>query len=147
MRDRSRTTATAGITALSATLVVAALVMTGGPVHARKEYRDNVRMQDLRAITRHVGCAVANSTGPLPDRPEAVAGCGMPPRMQDPYTGQPYRYAVLDPRTIRLCAGFELPPDPHRQTDDESIGADPDCRDLRVWRPDVVLDPAPDAEG
>ena len=147
MRDRLRTVATVGIAALSAGLVVAALALTGGPVHARQEYRDNIRMRDLREIARHVGCAVEGSTGPLPASPEAVAGCGNPPRMLDPYTGQPYRYEVLDLRTVRLCAGFELPPDPHQQGANESIGADPDCRDLRVWRPDAVLDASPNADG
>lgn len=141
MRDRLKFMATLGIVVLSGALVVATLALTGGPVHARKEHRDDVRMQDLRAIQQYVSCAAASSTGPLPDRPAPVAGCGTLPRLSDPYTGQRYRYEVLNLRTIRLCADFELPPDPRMQSEDEAIGAGPDCRDMRVWGRDDIADP------
>lgn len=140
MRDRLRITATIGITALSAGLVVVAMVLTGGPVQARKEYRDNIRLQDLRAIRQHVACTVADRAGPLPEVLEPVSGCGMVPRLRDPYTDVAYRYEVLDHRTLRLCAGFEVSADPHQQTGDETIGPDPDCRDFRIWRSDGAVE-------
>lgn len=134
----TKTAATIGITALSAGLVIAALALTGGPTHARKEYRDNVRLEDLRAIQQHIACSVTNATDPLPDQPTAVAGCGAMPRMRDPYSDVPYQYQVLDLRTIRLCAGFELPADPRRMPEDanadEAVGAGPNCRDFRIAR-------------
>lgn len=132
MRKRLKFLATSGIVALTGAMVVAALVLTGGPVQARKEYRDNIRAEDLRTIRWHVECMASVDTGPLPKAPTTVPGCGAVLRMQDPYTGASYRYEVVNAQTIRLCADFELPPDRRRMGSDESVSSDPNCRDYRI---------------
>lgn len=103
-----------GIAALAAAAVVLALALTGGPGYARKQKRDSVRDQDLLSLAVWADCQTDTQSKPLPSlddtqgmRPE----CGSRPRRADPYDGTSYRYKVTGPRSYKLCAVFELPPE------------------------------------
>lgn len=99
------------IAALALVAVVIGLYMTGGPDLARKERRDNERMQELLAVGTWVDC-VAGELGSLPPTLQKSQQCDWMPRIDDPYTGAPYRYEVLAPNRYRICANFDLPPPP-----------------------------------
>lgn len=106
MRDTKRV-AGLGLLVLAAVMVVAALFMVGGPMAARAQNRDAARVEDLRNIWWQLRCQARNGGEILPDAPAALAGCGDPPRLIDPETGQAYRYERLGPHAARLCAPIE----------------------------------------
>ena len=105
--------ATAALALLALLAVVAGLIVTGGPVQARKERRDAERESDLHNLAQWVFCIARSRADRLPESLDVQApDCDWQPRRQDPFTSQPYRYELLGPRQFRLCAGFELPPAP-----------------------------------
>ena len=104
--------ASLAIAALAAVLVIAGLVMVGGPMQARKERRDQARMDDLALLADHVDCLSQTEQGSvLPADLAATPSCPAPDRLADD-SGAPYRYQPTDALHYRLCAKFELPPDP-----------------------------------
>lgn len=106
--------ATAALAAVAALLVVAGLLISGGPDQARKERRDRQRLDDLVALEALVECLANANRGQLPDQLAPSAQCSWSAALDDPFTGQPYRYAPTGLRSYRLCAGFETPP-PNRE--------------------------------
>ena len=102
--------ATAALAVVAAALVGAGLLLSGGPDQARKERRDRQRLDDLVALEPLVDCLANANRGQLPDRLAPGPQCNWPAGLEDPFTGQPYRYARTGPRSYRLCAGFETPP-------------------------------------
>lgn len=102
--------ATAALAFAAVALVGAGLLLSGGPDQARKERRDRQRLDDLVALKALVDCLANANRGQLPDRLADSTQCSWPARLDDPFTGQPYRYAPTGPRSYRLCAGFETPP-------------------------------------
>lgn len=98
-----------GIGLFAALAIGAGLVLTGGPGQARKERRDSQRDSDLSALSALVRCLAEQEGRKLPQRLQITDDCGAQARLEDPFTGQPYRYEVTGPRSYRLCAGFELP--------------------------------------
>lgn len=98
-----------GIAALAVLAIVLGLVLTGGPGHARKERRDSTREQDLQALANWADC-LATAQGKPASSLETTPMCQGGLRMADPADGTPYRYEVTGPRSYRLCATFELPP-------------------------------------
>lgn len=106
---RGKGFASMGLAGLALAAVIAGLVLTGGPVQARKERRDETRSDDLMAIARQVEC-LADTSGALPAEVSATEVCPFTGRMADPFTGAAYSYTPLDTRNWRLCAVFETPP-------------------------------------
>ena len=102
--------ATAALAAVAALLVGAGLLISGGPDQARKERRDRQRLDDLVALEALVDCLANANRGQLPDRLVPNAQCSWSAALDDPFTGQPYRYVATGLRSYRLCAGFETPP-------------------------------------
>ncbi|CAM3230301.1 hypothetical protein SAMN04488021_1297 [Paracoccus aminovorans] len=96
---------------LAALAVGAGLVLTGGPSEARKERRDRQRDSDLSALAGLVRCLAEHDHRRLPQVLAPTPDCDWQARLQDPFTGKPYRYEVTGPRSYRLCADFELPED------------------------------------
>ena len=144
MSDRLKRFSVLAISGLALGSVIAAFALTGGPIQARKEYRDRIRLADMRAMHWHVQCMADAQGGPLPEDLAVMSGCGALPRMADPFTDQPYLYEVLNDRTIRICAGLELEGKDAQAMggDDESAAVDegtaeavPGCRDYRINRP------------
>lgn len=102
------------IAGLALLAVALGLYLTGGPDRARKEKHDREREQDLMTLANWVDC-VAAARGQLPATLQGDPQCDWKLRLADPFTGAPYRYQVVTPRRYRLCAAFELPPQPPDQ--------------------------------
>lgn len=102
--------ATMALVAVAAIAVGAGLALTGGPGQARMERRDQQRENDLGTLAGLVDCLAATNRGQLPDRLAATPQCDWKSALDDPYTGRPYRYERIGPRSYRLCADFETPP-------------------------------------
>lgn len=103
--------ASLAIAGLAAVVVVAGLVLAGGPGQARKERRDEARLRDLDDLSRHIGCLWRLGDGAtfpadLAETPE----CPGPVRLTDRETGTAYRVEPLKGGAYRLCAPFELSP-------------------------------------
>lgn len=84
--------------------------ITGGPLHARLEAQDELRVRDLRAI-----CQKVNQFQSAQKRlPSTLEECDTNPitfieDKNDPVTGQPYTYEPVDQKTFKLGASFNLP--------------------------------------
>lgn len=99
-----------GIAALAGAAVIAGLSIAGGPAQARKERRDEARMDDLQRLATHVACLARDSgLTRLPADLSPTPGCPGPVPLTDSRTGEAYRVEPLDGRKYRLCAAFELP--------------------------------------
>lgn len=99
------------IAALAAAAVVAGLAVAGGPMQARKERRDEARMDDLQRLASHIACLVGDrAPRHVPGDLSTTPGCPGPVPLSDSRTGQPYRIEPLEGGKYRLCADFELPP-------------------------------------
>ncbi len=157
MRDGKKAASWA-ILGLAAVMVAAALWVAGGPLTARAQNRDFVRMSDLRSLWWHANCqGVANGNN-LPETPSAQAGCGELPRMADPATGEAYRYERLGPQSLRLCAKLELPTERQRDAAKPAVAVEgqPGCFDFAMNIPapppsaaeeqSVPADPGPAVE-
>lgn len=107
------------LTALSLAVLVAGIVATGGPAQGRAERRDGARQRDLSDIQALLSCKAQQAGRVLTD-PTPTEACPMTPRLADPFTGAPYRIERVAPDSVRLCAGFELPPDDAAQGRDGS---------------------------
>lgn len=104
----ARGTATIAIAVCVGLAVVAGLVVSGGPGHARKEVRDDDRLRHLQQISANIRCQ-AEETGRVPDAPQTTDLCPTPLILQNPETAEAYTYIRVDDRHWRLCAAFELP--------------------------------------
>ena len=102
--------ATVALLTVAAIVIGAGLALTGGPGQARKERRDQQRADDLSTLAGLVECLAGTNRGQLPDRLAVTLQCDWQAALNDPYTGQPYRYEATGPRSYRLCADFETPP-------------------------------------
>lgn len=101
-----------GAIALGALALVGLGIATvGGPSTARAERNDQARLEDLQLLTTYVDClAGLDAAGTLPGAPlPPDARCHADPPLKDRFTGAPYDYAVLSPRSYQLCATFERP--------------------------------------
>lgn len=101
----------AAIIALAAGSIIAGLLTVGGPWQARQDRRDEMRLQDITAIGRHLKCLHGLATDPHRSG-DPLVECGEEPRMEDPYTGVPYRVDTTAAAEARVCADFETAPDP-----------------------------------
>ena len=102
--------ATVALLTVAAIVIGAGLALTGGPGQARKERRDQQREDDLGALVGLVDCLAGTNRGQLRDRLAVTPQCDWQAALDDPLTGQPYRYEPTGPRSYRLCADFETPP-------------------------------------
>lgn len=108
-----------GLTALSLAVLVAGIVATGGPAQGRAEKRDATRLRDLSEIQTLLHCK-AQQAGQVGTDPTPTDACPMTPRLADPFTNAPYRIELVAPDRVRLCAAFELPPEPGDYAPDAS---------------------------
>ena len=98
-----------GLAILVIGLVTLGLLSVGGPGAGRMERRDRARLDDLHALSAQVTCAAEATTGALPEVFQTDPPCAGDIRLNDPFTGAPYRYERLSASTFRLCADFEAP--------------------------------------
>lgn len=105
--------ATWAIAALAVLAIVGGLILSGGPGRGRLERRDAIRMDDLNRLSSHIGC-LADGRGQMPSELDETSGCPGPIRRMDPFTDAAYRIEPLEDDKYRLCAGFELEPEPSR---------------------------------
>ncbi|WP_101927304.1 MULTISPECIES: hypothetical protein [Luteimonas] len=89
-----------GLVSLAA--VAAALLLIGSPGAQRESRLDAARVRDLARIEA-LAAQQLRRDGTLPASLDALRGEA---RRVDPLTGLPYGYAVVDARTLRLCATF-----------------------------------------
>jgi type II secretory pathway pseudopilin PulG len=85
--------------------IVAGLVLIGSPGEQRKQRFDERRAQDLAAISLQIR-SYWKIHGVLPPTLDDLPPTGSHGH-QDPRTGKPYEYAVLEGAHYRLCADFE----------------------------------------
>lgn len=116
--------ASVGLGLLSVATVVGGLLVTGGPLQARKERRDETRLADLMAMSRQVECLSEQGDGQLPRDVRATDACPFTGRLADPFDGHAYRYEPIDSRSWRLCAVFETPAEAASRYGEASIMAD-----------------------
>lgn len=95
--------------------VVGALWLAGGPVQARAQSLDQLRMKNLRDIYYNVN-SFYREHGRLP---ASLEECDRSPRTfierkTDPSTEAPYGYEVIDADTFALSADFSLPSIPQQ---------------------------------
>lgn len=124
--------ASGGLIALTVALIVLALLMTGGPFHARKEVRDRKRMAAIAAIWVHAECQARQGSG-LPESLTAMPPCGEAPTMLDPLD-QPYSYTRLSSTESRICARFELPIIQNHPFTGVATAGQPGCWDFVVQK-------------
>ena len=107
--------ASIGIAVLAVVAIGLGLVLGGGPIQARKERRDETRLDDLTRLSSHIDCLSRQGDQfVMPTDFSETDGCPGPVRLDDPYTGAAYRIEPLPEARYRLCADFELPPDENR---------------------------------
>ena len=135
MAERQRGWAVWAIAALAVAAIAAGLALTGGPFEGRVEQRDNLRGSDLAALARQARCIFAAETRADGDLAE-TATCPDSPRLQDPFTGAPYRIEPLDARHLRLCADFEREPARHGRHGPVPGQWQGDCVVVELGRPD-----------
>ena len=117
--------------------VVAGFLALGTPQDERRRRLDEVRVDDLRALSSAVA-AHFDRTGALP---ATLAALHLPARkpdaLADPAGRGPYGYAALDDSSFELCATFdeESRVDPARFAYDPWFhGAGPECFRFRIGR-------------
>ncbi|MBL27065.1 MAG: hypothetical protein CMM50_05875 [Rhodospirillaceae bacterium] len=88
-------------------VIAAALYTTGGPLTARAERRDEVRHGDLNRLVDYVQCVADKEDGQPPETLSRSSDCWQDIRLNDPYSGEPYRYEKLSDVSFRVCATFE----------------------------------------
>lgn len=97
------------LAALVALAVIVALAQVGGPSRGAMEKRDDVRLSDLNDIRDQIACLRDLRNGPLPEGLGETEVCFNGQRHDDPFTGEPYGYRVLDADRFEVCARFEDP--------------------------------------
>ena len=101
-------------TALVAFAIAWGFMLVGSPGTRRLERFDEQRLQDLKAIVREVHAMVVDADkppslkGPLPKTLEEIVERARTERIKlnDPETGEPYRYLVTNETTFELCTTF-----------------------------------------
>lgn len=112
MTRRTKGWATHAITALGVAAIIGGFLIAGGPGQGRTERRDDLRRSDLWALQSQLDC-LARERGALTPVIEATAACPATPRPSDPVTGQTYVIEQIDDENLRLCATFEIAPEPN----------------------------------
>lgn len=135
MAERHQGRAAWAIAALAVLAIAAGLAVTGGPFQGRIERRDDLRRSDLAALARQAQCIFA-AEGRADGDLAQTATCPEPPRLQDPFTGAPYRIEALDARHLRLCADFELEPEQQGRHGPVPGQWQGDCVVVELRRPD-----------
>lgn len=96
-----------GLSAVVVAVIVAALMILGSPVEARRLRMDEKRVADLQALAGMADAYRARH-GRLPPALRELERDGSAQlRTRDPRTGQPYEYRVIDTVRYELCARFE----------------------------------------
>ncbi|MDO5648140.1 hypothetical protein [Paracoccus sp. (in: a-proteobacteria)] len=95
-----------GFSALAVAVLVAGVIVTGGPAQGRAEKRDSVRWRDVSEIATHIGCR-SSDAGRLVTDLAATPTCPFPPRVNDPFTDTPYTVTALSDDSVSICATFE----------------------------------------
>lgn len=123
--------ASAALLVMAALAVGGGLALTGGPATGRAERRDETRYDDMRRLVGLVDCLAGAGGDRLPQSIAASDYCPSPARLTDPFSGQPYRYEIIDAASYRLCVEFELP-FPARRLELEEYDAASGCFVQRI---------------
>ena len=86
--------------------VVAAILLMGSPAEQRRIRIDAGRIDDLNGIEEAVR-AHAVEHERLPADLVALEGPGRVLQLADREGGEPYEYAIVDPKRFKLCAHFD----------------------------------------
>ena len=104
--------------AVTAAAVGWGLWTVGSPENRRLEKLDERRLDDLRGIAREMRGLVYDAGDERLERPLfddlaslAAAARNRRVTIEDPVTGEPYAYRVLDTHRYELCATFARPRD------------------------------------
>lgn len=125
------------VSAAVAASVIAGFLALGTPQDERRRRLDEVRVDDLRALSSAVA-AHFDRTGALPGTLAALdLRARKPDALADPAGRGPYGYAALDDSSFEICATFdeESPVDPARLAYDPWFhGAGLECFRFRIGR-------------
>ena len=132
-------TAVSGKRALVAVLVILVafvvargLLIIGPPGEERTRRLDARRIEDLQRISR----AAEVFHGRHQRLPETLAELGLEPGLssiaQDPVSGQPYPYRIVDANRYELCSAFDRETADRGSADFWSHGAGRQCFTLKV---------------
>lgn len=103
--------------------VVWGFLLAGSPMLQRQRRFDDRRVQDLQSVVSAVYAIVTDGRPPVGiDEPDQSLRKPLPPTLQevaanapyekilinDPQSGAPYEYRIIDPKTYELCATFSL---------------------------------------
>jgi type II secretory pathway pseudopilin PulG len=91
----------------AAVVLVAAMIVMGSPMTARKQKMDERRINDLEQISNAVE-RYALAHGHLPASLDVLSDETTALDSTDPVTGAPYEYMRVDSTSYRLCASFTL---------------------------------------
>ena len=98
----------AAVSAAVATVLIVGLSGIAGPLRARAQRFDDARVEDLRQIASAVD-EYWDEEGTLPPDLDTLANRrGVVIELDDPQSGELYRYEPLTPPEFRLCAEFLL---------------------------------------
>jgi hypothetical protein len=97
---------------IAATIAVAAAVSAGlwalgSPATQRQQRLDATRIEDLTVIERAIATFAGLHKSLPHDLPSLAREPGFSVRIDDPESGAPYAYEILDTNTYRLCATFK----------------------------------------
>ena len=120
----------AAISGLAAVAIVGGIMIAGGPGQGRAERRDDQRREDLSRIESQLRCQSMEARALIDDL-AATEACPETPQREDRQTGTPYRIERIDDENLRLCAAFEIAPDPARQTYSRSFD-EAGCRVVNI---------------
>lgn len=107
--DRRRTILAAAITGVVLVAIGAAFLLTGSPQDERARRLDQARVTDLQALRSAIADHYDRTHAFPASLEELARKSPLPLRMTDPVGGRLYAYEVVDVRTFRLCAVFDLP--------------------------------------
>lgn len=112
---------------LAALLVVAGLVMVGGPEEARRQRRDEARIAALSYLARCMAQLPAAEFDALPPEMAADTSCVDGGNWRDTQTGTPFRLVRGEGGAFSLCAAFENPASVSRNFYDQSFDPATGC--------------------
>lgn len=98
-----------GLGVLAAAMVIAGLMVVGGPEAARREKRDEARAGDISSLARCLRDLPQAELDALPNEMTAGTACADSVTWKDAATGEPFRIESDGSGHYRVCATFESP--------------------------------------
>jgi hypothetical protein len=95
------------VTIVVVAVLVAALLIVGSPMEARREAADRERASDLNSLSWRLESYFTRNKSLPSDLKKLESQEYYVDPFHDPVTGRPYEYRTLDAKTYEVCANFE----------------------------------------